>query len=150
MCSKDQAISVRELQQMLNGVLSRRKLAPCQNKPNPLSIQWQLNQQITSCFTSAKCVFILRERDQVWWSDSQHLPQHHQPDGRILTHACACAHDSCSVFVFTILVHMLPLTINQVDNTGMLEFQEFKVFWEKMKKWIVCLHLCKFPKNINY
>lgn len=26
---------------------------------------------------------------------------------------------------------------NQVDNTGMLEFQEFKVFWEKMKKWIV-------------
>uniref|UniRef100_A0A674P8Q9 Calpain 9 n=1 Tax=Takifugu rubripes TaxID=31033 RepID=A0A674P8Q9_TAKRU len=43
----------------------------------------------------------------------------------------------CSVFVFTILVHMLPLTINQVDNTGMLEFQEFKVFWEKMKKWIM-------------
>uniref|UniRef100_A0A7N6BBR4 Calpain 9 n=1 Tax=Anabas testudineus TaxID=64144 RepID=A0A7N6BBR4_ANATE len=26
---------------------------------------------------------------------------------------------------------------NQVDNTGMLEFQEFKVFWEKMKKWIM-------------
>uniref|UniRef100_A0A8C9YZA0 Calpain 9 n=1 Tax=Sander lucioperca TaxID=283035 RepID=A0A8C9YZA0_SANLU len=24
-----------------------------------------------------------------------------------------------------------------VDNTGMLEFQEFKVFWEKMKKWIM-------------
>uniref|UniRef100_A0A672FYQ4 Calpain 9 n=1 Tax=Salarias fasciatus TaxID=181472 RepID=A0A672FYQ4_SALFA len=27
--------------------------------------------------------------------------------------------------------------MNQVDNTGMLEFQEFKVFWEKMKKWIM-------------
>jgi hypothetical protein len=25
----------------------------------------------------------------------------------------------------------------QVDNSGQLEFQEFKVFWEKMKKWIV-------------
>lgn len=28
MCSQDQAISVRELQQMLNGVLSRRESAP--------------------------------------------------------------------------------------------------------------------------
>uniref|UniRef100_A0AAQ5Z4E3 Calpain 9 n=1 Tax=Amphiprion ocellaris TaxID=80972 RepID=A0AAQ5Z4E3_AMPOC len=27
--------------------------------------------------------------------------------------------------------------VNQVDNTGKLEFQEFKVFWEKMKKWIM-------------
>ncbi len=25
----------------------------------------------------------------------------------------------------------------QVDNTGMLEFEEFKVFWDKLKKWIV-------------
>uniref|UniRef100_A0A672NQ50 Calpain-9-like n=1 Tax=Sinocyclocheilus grahami TaxID=75366 RepID=A0A672NQ50_SINGR len=25
----------------------------------------------------------------------------------------------------------------QVDNTGMLEFEEFKVFWEKLKKWIM-------------
>uniref|UniRef100_A0A8C7TAH2 Calpain 9 n=1 Tax=Oncorhynchus mykiss TaxID=8022 RepID=A0A8C7TAH2_ONCMY len=25
----------------------------------------------------------------------------------------------------------------QVDNSGQLEFQEFKVFWEKMKKWIM-------------
>lgn len=41
---------------------------------------------------------------------------------------------------------MLPLTINQVDNTGMLEFQEFKVFWEKMKKWIVCLD----DRNFNH
>uniref|UniRef100_A0A673G6J2 Calpain-9-like n=1 Tax=Sinocyclocheilus rhinocerous TaxID=307959 RepID=A0A673G6J2_9TELE len=24
-----------------------------------------------------------------------------------------------------------------VDNTGMLEFEEFKVFWEKLKKWIM-------------
>uniref|UniRef100_A0A4W5RX64 Calpain 9 n=1 Tax=Hucho hucho TaxID=62062 RepID=A0A4W5RX64_9TELE len=29
----------------------------------------------------------------------------------------------------------------QVDNSGQLEFQEFKVFWEKMKKWIVSMHL---------
>uniref|UniRef100_A0A8C6PZ60 Calpain 9 n=1 Tax=Nothobranchius furzeri TaxID=105023 RepID=A0A8C6PZ60_NOTFU len=29
------------------------------------------------------------------------------------------------------------LMVNQVDNTGKLEFQEFKVFWEKMKKWIM-------------
>uniref|UniRef100_A0A665TP38 Calpain catalytic domain-containing protein n=1 Tax=Echeneis naucrates TaxID=173247 RepID=A0A665TP38_ECHNA len=26
---------------------------------------------------------------------------------------------------------------SNVDNTGKLEFQEFKVFWEKMKKWIM-------------
>lgn len=39
--------------------------------------------------------------------------------------------------------HVLSsLTMNQVDNTGMLEFQEFKVFWEKMKKWIVRVDLC--------
>uniref|UniRef100_A0A8C9YW04 Calpain 9 n=1 Tax=Sander lucioperca TaxID=283035 RepID=A0A8C9YW04_SANLU len=55
----DKAISVRELQQMLNGVLSRRK--------------------------------------------------------------------------WLIFVNYSSL----VDNTGMLEFQEFKVFWEKMKKWIM-------------
>uniref|UniRef100_A0A3Q4G8H0 Calpain 9 n=1 Tax=Neolamprologus brichardi TaxID=32507 RepID=A0A3Q4G8H0_NEOBR len=29
------------------------------------------------------------------------------------------------------------LSMNQVDNTGKIEFQEFKVFWEKMKKWIM-------------
>uniref|UniRef100_A0A3Q2V4P6 Calpain 9 n=1 Tax=Haplochromis burtoni TaxID=8153 RepID=A0A3Q2V4P6_HAPBU len=28
-------------------------------------------------------------------------------------------------------------TVNQVDNTGKIEFQEFKVFWEKLKKWIM-------------
>lgn len=33
-------------------------------------------------------------------------------------------------------------SVNQVDNTGKLEFQEFKVFWEKMKKWIVRVGLC--------
>uniref|UniRef100_A0A8C4HIH6 Calpain 9 n=1 Tax=Dicentrarchus labrax TaxID=13489 RepID=A0A8C4HIH6_DICLA len=31
-----------------------------------------------------------------------------------------------------VMVSVLP-----VDNTGKLEFQEFKVFWEKMKKWIM-------------
>uniref|UniRef100_A0A3P8VMT6 Calpain 9 n=1 Tax=Cynoglossus semilaevis TaxID=244447 RepID=A0A3P8VMT6_CYNSE len=29
------------------------------------------------------------------------------------------------------------INLMDVDNTGMLEFQEFKVFWEKMKKWIM-------------
>lgn len=32
-------------------------------------------------------------------------------------------------------------TVNQVDNTGKIEFQEFKVFWEKLKKWIVGVDL---------
>uniref|UniRef100_UPI0037E96849 calpain-9 n=1 Tax=Semicossyphus pulcher TaxID=241346 RepID=UPI0037E96849 len=65
----DQAISVRELQQMLNGVLSRRK----EIKFDGLSL--------------STCHSIINLMD--------------------------------------------------VDNTGMLEFQEFKVFWEKMKKWIM-------------
>uniref|UniRef100_A0A7N8XU77 Calpain 9 n=1 Tax=Mastacembelus armatus TaxID=205130 RepID=A0A7N8XU77_9TELE len=29
------------------------------------------------------------------------------------------------------------INLMDVDNTGKLEFQEFKVFWEKMKKWIM-------------
>ncbi|XP_068451703.1 calpain-9 [Clinocottus analis] len=65
----DQAISVRELQQMLNGVLSRRK----EIKFDGLSL--------------STCHSIINLMD--------------------------------------------------VDNTGKLEFQEFKVFWEKMKKWIM-------------
>ncbi|CAN9510744.1 unnamed protein product [Ophioblennius macclurei] len=65
----DKAISVRELQQMLNGVLSRRK----EIKFEGLSL-----------------------------------------------HTC----------------HSI-INLMDVDNTGMLEFQEFKVFWEKMKKWIM-------------
>ncbi|XP_026216535.1 calpain-9 isoform X1 [Anabas testudineus] len=65
----DQAISVRELQQLLNGVLSRRK----EIKFDGLSL--------------STCHSIINLMD--------------------------------------------------VDNTGMLEFQEFKVFWEKMKKWIM-------------
>uniref|UniRef100_A0A3Q3QHL1 Calpain 9 n=1 Tax=Monopterus albus TaxID=43700 RepID=A0A3Q3QHL1_MONAL len=65
----DQAISVWELQQMLNGVLSRRK----EIKFDGLSL--------------STCHSIINLMD--------------------------------------------------VDNTGMLEFQEFKVFWEKMKKWIM-------------
>uniref|UniRef100_A0A8C8DWD8 Calpain 9 n=1 Tax=Oryzias sinensis TaxID=183150 RepID=A0A8C8DWD8_9TELE len=32
---------------------------------------------------------------------------------------------------------VFPERRNQVDNTGMIEFQEFKVFWEKMKNWIM-------------
>ncbi|KAK7930628.1 hypothetical protein WMY93_007023 [Mugilogobius chulae] len=29
------------------------------------------------------------------------------------------------------------INLMDVDNTGKIEFQEFKVFWEKMKKWIM-------------
>ncbi|XP_024298145.1 calpain-9 [Oncorhynchus tshawytscha] len=29
------------------------------------------------------------------------------------------------------------INLMDVDNSGQLEFQEFKVFWEKMKKWIM-------------
>ncbi|XP_067115997.1 calpain-9 isoform X1 [Osmerus mordax] len=29
------------------------------------------------------------------------------------------------------------INLMDVDNTGQLEFQEFKIFWEKMKKWIM-------------
>ncbi|XP_034445250.1 calpain-9 [Hippoglossus hippoglossus] len=65
----DEAISVNELQQMLNGVLSRRK----EIKFDGLSL--------------STCHSIINLMD--------------------------------------------------VDNTGQLEFQEFKVFWEKMKKWIM-------------
>ncbi|CAL8288765.1 unnamed protein product [Arctogadus glacialis] len=65
----DQAISARELQQMLNGVLSRRK-----------EVKF---------------------------------------DGLTL--------NTCHSII----------NLMDVDNTGQLEFQEFKVFWEKMKKWIM-------------
>uniref|UniRef100_A0A4W5Q431 Calpain 9 n=1 Tax=Hucho hucho TaxID=62062 RepID=A0A4W5Q431_9TELE len=65
----DQAISAKELQQVLNGVLSRRR----EIKFNGLSLN--------------TCHSIINLMD--------------------------------------------------VDNSGQLEFQEFKVFWEKMKKWIM-------------
>ncbi|KAK6300460.1 calpain-9-like [Coregonus clupeaformis] len=65
----DQAISAKELQQMLNGVLSRRR----EIKFDGLSLN--------------TCHSIINLMD--------------------------------------------------VDNSGQLEFQEFKVFWEKMKKWIM-------------
>ncbi|XP_068606996.1 calpain-9 [Brachionichthys hirsutus] len=65
----DSAISVRELQQMLNGVLSRRK-----------EIEFE-------GLTLSTCHSIINLMD--------------------------------------------------VDDSGMMEFQEFKVFWEKMKKWIM-------------
>ncbi|XP_041820264.1 calpain-9 [Chelmon rostratus] len=69
LAGQDQAISVRELQHMLNGVLSRRKEIKFEG------------------LTLSTCHSIINLMD--------------------------------------------------VDNTGMLEFQEFKVFWEKMKKWIM-------------
>ncbi|XP_030588517.1 calpain-9 [Archocentrus centrarchus] len=69
LAGEDQAISVTELQQMLNGVLSRRKEIKC----NGLSL--------------STCHSIINLMD--------------------------------------------------VDNTGKIEFQEFKVFWERMKKWLM-------------
>ncbi|XP_040001854.1 calpain-9 [Xiphias gladius] len=69
LAGEDKAISVRELQQMLNGVLRRRK----EIKFDGLSL--------SSC-------------------------------------------------------HSI-INLMDVDNTGKLEFNEFKVFWEKMKKWIM-------------
>ncbi|XP_017295028.1 calpain-9 [Kryptolebias marmoratus] len=69
LAGSDKAICVRELQEMLNGVLSRRK----EIKFDGLSL--------------STCHSIINLMD--------------------------------------------------VDNTGKLEFQEFKVFWEKMKKWIM-------------
>ncbi|KAE8300615.1 Calpain-9 [Larimichthys crocea] len=69
LAGEDQAISVRELKQMLDGVLSRRK-----------EIKF---------------------------------------DGLTLS--------TCHSII----------NLMDVDNTGKLEFQEFKVFWEKMKKWIM-------------
>ncbi|XP_036972322.1 calpain-9 [Acanthopagrus latus] len=65
----DQAISARELQQMLNGVLSRRREVKFDG------------------LTLGTCHSIINLMD--------------------------------------------------VDNSGKIEFQEFKVFWEKMKKWIM-------------
>ncbi|XP_062400197.1 calpain-9 [Sardina pilchardus] len=65
----DQAISARELQQVLNGVLSRRK-----------EIKF---------------------------------------DGLTL--------NTCHSII----------NLMDVDNTGTLEFQEFKIFWDKLKKWIM-------------
>uniref|UniRef100_A0AAZ3QW46 Calpain 9 n=1 Tax=Oncorhynchus tshawytscha TaxID=74940 RepID=A0AAZ3QW46_ONCTS len=35
------------------------------------------------------------------------------------------------------LRRMFEKIAGSVDNSGQLEFQEFKVFWEKMKKWIM-------------
>uniref|UniRef100_A0AAQ5YBL0 Calpain 9 n=1 Tax=Amphiprion ocellaris TaxID=80972 RepID=A0AAQ5YBL0_AMPOC len=69
LCLQDKAISVRELQQMLNGVLSRRNIM--------------------------------------------------------------------DKLISKMLLKFFLDIVNQVDNTGKLEFQEFKVFWEKMKKWIM-------------
>ncbi|XP_033831568.1 calpain-9 [Periophthalmus magnuspinnatus] len=69
LAGSDQAIDVYELQEMLNGVLSRRK----EIKFETLSL-----------------------------------------------HTC----------------HSI-INLMDVDNTGKMEFQEFKVFWEKLKKWIM-------------
>ncbi|KAM9819322.1 calpain-9 [Syngnathus typhle] len=69
LAGSDRAISVRELQHLLNGVLSSRK-----------EIQFE----------------------------------------GLSLHTC----------------HSI-MNLMDVDNTGKMEFQEFKVFWEKMKKWIM-------------
>lgn len=49
--------------------------------------------------------------------------------------------------IIKMLVKIFPNIVKQVDNTGKMEFQEFKVFWDKMKKWIVCTDL---PGEIIY
>lgn len=37
-------------------------------------------------------------------------------------------------------LHILDLTeYIQVDNSGTMDFQEFKIFWDKFKKWMVCI-----------
>ncbi|KAM4611413.1 calpain-9 [Polymixia lowei] len=69
LAGSDKAISARELQQMLNGVLSRRR-----------EIKF----------------------------------------------------DGVSLSTCHSIINLMD-----VDNTGKLEFQEFKIFWEKMKKWIM-------------
>uniref|UniRef100_A0A672G3W2 Calpain 9 n=1 Tax=Salarias fasciatus TaxID=181472 RepID=A0A672G3W2_SALFA len=72
-------------------------------------------------------------------------------DVRIRSDLIHVLHVVCSVTVFKpfspgkeikfegLSLHTCHSIINlmDVDNTGMLEFQEFKVFWEKMKKWIM-------------
>uniref|UniRef100_A0A8B9JZE7 Calpain 9 n=1 Tax=Astyanax mexicanus TaxID=7994 RepID=A0A8B9JZE7_ASTMX len=46
---------------------------------------------------------------------------------------CVCIYFSLSLlYVFNFLNRTV-----QVDNSGMIEFQEFKVFWEKLKKWMM-------------
>uniref|UniRef100_A0A3B5QBS3 Calpain 9 n=1 Tax=Xiphophorus maculatus TaxID=8083 RepID=A0A3B5QBS3_XIPMA len=71
LAGSDKAICVMELQEMLNGVLSRRKLVVMDN------------------------------------------------------------------MMIKMLEKIFPNIVKQVDNTGKMEFQEFKVFWDKMKKWIM-------------
>ena len=88
LCPQDQAISARELQQMLNGVLSRSestssdRLLPADSSGPRLEFPGE-----HSFINTYVCV--LRERGQVRRTDSQHLPQHHQPDGRILIYSNA-------------------------------------------------------------
>uniref|UniRef100_A0A8C7GCU8 Calpain 9 n=1 Tax=Oncorhynchus kisutch TaxID=8019 RepID=A0A8C7GCU8_ONCKI len=50
---------------------------------------------------------------------------------RMFEKIAACVH-----ILLVMYVICLDRSI-QVDNSGQLEFQEFKVFWEKMKKWIM-------------
>lgn len=57
------------------------------------------------CFYDAltcEC-FVFRKRDQVWRSEFEHLPQHHQPDGRILGTASHLHHNSSFLPQFVIL-----------------------------------------------
>uniref|UniRef100_A0A3B1J6U8 Calpain 9 n=1 Tax=Astyanax mexicanus TaxID=7994 RepID=A0A3B1J6U8_ASTMX len=42
------------------------------------------------------------------------------------------------------------INLMDVDNSGMIEFQEFKVFWEKLKKWMVNTVSHSGCKSINY
>ncbi|XP_071361442.1 calpain-9 isoform X1 [Trachinotus anak] len=107
----DKAISVRELQQMLNGVLSRRK----EIKFDGLSL--------------STCHSIINLMDVSFHSL---LSDSFQASGFRMS-----IKFTLLFFLPTQLELFFLDAVNQVDNTGKLEFQEFKVFWEKMKKWIM-------------
>lgn len=109
---QDKAISVRELQEMLNGVLSRRESASSCRRclraaPPPGS-------PLLKCVPPRS-----RKTDQVRRSDPQHLPQHHQPDGRILASRCVrvCVHVAAAVdSVFAMLVWCFSVVLD--DEPG--------------------------------
>lgn len=54
-------------------------------------------------------------------------------------------------YMSIILSHCCWVFLNrvQVDNTGMLEFEEFKVFWEKLKKWIVSYRIIHLLASLS-
>uniref|UniRef100_A0A9J8DJZ6 Calpain 9 n=1 Tax=Cyprinus carpio carpio TaxID=630221 RepID=A0A9J8DJZ6_CYPCA len=91
----DNAISARELQHVLNNVLSRSE----------------------SLFSS----FLIQNQ------------KYH----KYRTCNCLSAGKEVKFDGLTLNTCHSIINLMDVDNTGMLEFEEFKVFWEKLKKWIM-------------